>query len=44
MFALAGADPKKPEKVVVEPSPVVETFENVGVSPAVASSTKVDPS
>ena len=35
---------KNPENVVVDPSPVVETFEIVGVSPAVANCTKVDPS
>ena len=40
----AGAELKNPENAVVEPSPVVETFEIVGVSPATAKVTNVDPS
>ena len=44
LFTFAGAELKKPEKVVVDPSPVVDTLEIVGVSPATANSTKVEPS
>jgi hypothetical protein len=35
LAALAGADAKNPEKVVVDPSPVVETLLMIGVSPSV---------
>ena len=35
---------KNPVNVVVDPSPVAETLDIVGVSPAVANCTKVDPS
>ena len=40
----AGAELKNPENAVVDPSPVAETFEIVGVSPAVANDMNVDPS
>ena len=39
----AGAELKS-ANVVVDPSPVAETLDIVGVSPAVAKATKVDPS
>ena len=44
MFADSGAELKKPENVVVDPSPVVDSFENVGADPAVANDMNVDPS
>ena len=44
LFADSGAELKKPVNVVVEPSPVVDSFVKVGVSPAVAKSMNVDPS
>ena len=44
LFADSGAELKKPENVVVDPSPVAETLEKVGASPAIAKLTNVDPS
>jgi hypothetical protein len=44
LFADSGAELKKPVNVVVDPSPVVDSFVNVGAAPAVAKVMKVDPS
>ena len=44
LFTFSGADPKKPENVVVDPSPVAETLEKVGADPAIAMLTNVEPS
>ena len=44
MLALSGAELKKPENVVVEPSPVADSFVKVGASPAMAKLINVDPS
>ena len=44
MFADSGAELKKPANVVVDPSPVVDSFVKVGAEPAIAKSIKVDPS
>ena len=44
MFADSGAELKNPVKVVVDPSPVVDSLVKVGADPAVAKSIKVDPS
>ena len=44
LLALSGAELKKPLNVVVDPSPVADSLVNVGADPAIANSTKVDPS